>query len=117
MIVSFEGNAVFSAADFNKATAEIRPGTEVDIGLLRGEARLTVKLTAVDQLDCAKSRPPARGMLSWGSGSRLFQMISQRPSAFRIRLVSSSWKWCREARLMTWGLRRGTSFSRLAVPT
>ena len=50
VIVSYQGNRVGSAAQFNKATARTPPGTEVSIGLLRGGAHVTLKLTVMDQL-------------------------------------------------------------------
>ncbi|MFI5368605.1 MAG: trypsin-like peptidase domain-containing protein [Spirochaetia bacterium] len=50
VIVSLQGNSVSSVADFNRATARMRPGTEVALGLLRGQVRRTVSLAVVDQL-------------------------------------------------------------------
>ncbi|MGO9309626.1 MAG: trypsin-like peptidase domain-containing protein [Spirochaetia bacterium] len=50
VVISFQGDEVRSAAEFNKATARVRPGTEVVIGLLHHGARFSVRLTVVDQL-------------------------------------------------------------------
>jgi serine protease Do len=50
VIVSFQGTAIASAADFNRATARARPGSDVALELLRDGARFTVALTVVDQL-------------------------------------------------------------------
>jgi len=51
VIVFFQEKAVRSAADFNRAVAQARPGSEVVLGLLRGGDRSSVKLTVADQLD------------------------------------------------------------------
>ena len=50
VIVSFQGDEVRSAAEFNKSTARARPGTEVVIGLLHNGSRSAVKLIVADQL-------------------------------------------------------------------
>ncbi len=50
VIISFQGNEIRSAAEFNKSTARARPGTDVVIGLLHNGTRSFVRLTVVDQL-------------------------------------------------------------------
>jgi serine protease Do len=90
VIVSRQGKSVSSVADFNRATSRMRPGTEVALELVRGQARRTVKLTVVDQLALLERQAARPGMLSSESGSRPSPKTSQRPSAFRIPWVSSS---------------------------